>query len=98
MPHLPLVPLLSRLGHFVFPVAALVGIILGASTHGLATGTGEGTTRNALAQPGPRLDLTRLKTPVLLAGNEFTAYRDPAAYYHHGTFYLSFVPTFVISC
>lgn len=34
--------------------------------------------------------LNRLESPVLLQGNDSTAYRDPAVIYHRGTFYLYF--------
>ena len=34
--------------------------------------------------------LHRLDSPVLLQGNDSTAYRDPAVIYHRGTFYLYF--------
>jgi hypothetical protein len=34
--------------------------------------------------------LRSLHSPVLFAGDETTAYRDPAAIYHHGSFYLYF--------
>ena len=87
---LPPVCLQSRSSHYVIIVAVLMGLTLGAPVQGLATGTGGGTTRDALARLGPRLDMPRLQSPVLLAGNETTAYRDPAAYHHQGTFYLYF--------
>lgn len=34
--------------------------------------------------------LQQLDSPILLGGNDTTAYRDPAAVYHDGTFYLFF--------
>lgn len=34
--------------------------------------------------------LEKLVNPILLKGNETTAYRDPAAIYHNGSFYLYF--------
>lgn len=34
--------------------------------------------------------LKKLKSPILFAGNDTTAYRDPAILYHDGTFYLFF--------
>lgn len=34
------------------------------------------------------IDLARLTSPILLVGNEHTAYRDPAAIYHDGVFRL----------
>jgi hypothetical protein len=39
------------------------------------------------------MDLARLTTPILLRGNETTAYRDPAAIYHNQTFHLYFTVT-----
>ncbi len=33
-------------------------------------------------------DFSRIKSPVVLAGDEKTAYRDPAAFYENGRFYL----------
>ena len=35
-----------------------------------------------------KIDLSALKSPILIAGGENHAYRDPAAIYHNGTFYL----------
>ena len=35
-----------------------------------------------------QVDLSRLQTPILFAGDARTAYRDPAVYFHDGTFYL----------
>ena len=43
----------------------------------------------ALPNPAP-VKLTALKTPVLFAGDATHAYRDPAAFYWQGTFYLFF--------
>ena len=37
-----------------------------------------------------RIDLAAMVSPMLLAGDATTAYRDPAAIYHDGTFYLYF--------
>lgn len=34
------------------------------------------------------VDVARLSSPILIAGDDDTAYRDPAAIYHGGTFYL----------
>jgi hypothetical protein len=34
------------------------------------------------------IDFGKLRSPVLLEGNEKTAYRDPAVTYHQGMFYL----------
>jgi hypothetical protein len=34
------------------------------------------------------IDFGKMRSPVLLQGNEKTAYRDPAVTYHNGTFYL----------
>jgi hypothetical protein len=39
---------------------------------------------------GQNVDLKKLKSPVLFAGNETTAYRDPAILFQDGTFYLFF--------
>ena len=36
----------------------------------------------------PRVDLQAVPGPILLAGNEHTAYRDPLLHYHDGTFRL----------
>jgi len=35
-----------------------------------------------------KVDLKRLSSPILLQGDEHTGYRDPAAIYHNGVFYL----------
>lgn len=43
-----------------------------------------------LPSPGDPLNLSALKSPVLFAGNESTAFRDPAAFYHQGACYLFF--------
>lgn len=34
------------------------------------------------------IDFGKMRSPILLKGNEKTAYRDPTATYHQGTFYL----------
>jgi hypothetical protein len=44
----------------------------------------------ARASGGESLDPARLSSPVLFTGDAATAYRDPAAIYDHGTFYLYF--------
>ncbi len=36
------------------------------------------------------VDLSKLHSPILFEGDARTAFRDPAAYYHDGTFYLYF--------
>ena len=36
------------------------------------------------------LDLSKVKGPVILAGDDRFGYRDPAAFYHDGVFYLYF--------
>ena len=36
------------------------------------------------------MDFTAFTSPVLLRGDAHTAYRDPAAYFHAGVFYLYF--------
>lgn len=36
------------------------------------------------------LSLAALPSPIILKGDATTAYRDPAALYHNGTFYLYF--------
>ena len=36
----------------------------------------------------PTIDLEALTSPILIAGDENTAYRDPTAVFHDGTFYL----------
>lgn len=33
-------------------------------------------------------DLNSVPSPIILKGNDSTAYRDPAVLYHDGTFYL----------
>ena len=43
----------------------------------------------AVADDG-RVDLGALRSPVLLRGDETTAYRDPTAVYHDGVFYVYF--------
>ena len=35
-----------------------------------------------------RLELSRLRSPILFEGDAHSAYRDPAAFFHDGTFYL----------
>ena len=42
----------------------------------------------APAEDKTRIDLAAMVSPMLLAGDATTAYRDPAAIYHDGTFYL----------
>ena len=44
--------------------------------------------KTASEQEKPRVDLTAIESPIVLAGDATTAYRDPAAIYHDGTFYL----------
>ena len=46
----------------------------------------------AMAEP---LALDRLESPILLKGDARTAYRDPAAVYHEGVFYLFFTKVVV---
>lgn len=36
----------------------------------------------------PRIDFSKIPGPVFLSGDERTAYRDPAAYYHDGVFWV----------
>ena len=36
------------------------------------------------------MDFTAFTSPLLLRGDAHTAYRDPAAYFHAGVFYLYF--------
>ena len=38
--------------------------------------------------PTAKVDLKRLSSAILFQGDEHTGYRDPAAIYHDGTFYL----------
>jgi hypothetical protein len=48
--------------------------------------------RSGEAQPNvePPVDLSKLRSPILFEGDARTAFRDPAVYYHDGTFYLYF--------
>ena len=46
--------------------------------HVLADGTNE---RSAV-------DLSKLRSPILLRGDDTTAYRDPAVVYHEGAFHI----------
>jgi hypothetical protein len=46
------------------------------------------TAQTPVSTPAP--DLGALSSPVLFAGDATTAYRDPAAVYYHGWFYLYF--------
>lgn len=43
---------------------------------------------------GDRIGLDTIESPIILKGGEKVAYRDPAAVYHNGTFYLYF--TYII--
>lgn len=43
---------------------------------------------NAAPPPAATIDFQSLPSPILLPGDDHTAYRDPAAIYHDGTFYL----------
>lgn len=43
--------------------------------------------------PVAKLDLARLRSPILLQGDDNTGYRDPAAFYHEGMIYLYFTLT-----
>ncbi|MHC4475532.1 MAG: glycoside hydrolase family protein [Planctomycetota bacterium] len=36
----------------------------------------------------PKIDLTALESPIILKGDEKSAFRDPAAIYHDGVFYM----------
>jgi hypothetical protein len=47
---------------------------------------------SSAANPAP-VDLAALRSPILFAGDAVAAYRDPAAIYHDGTFYLFFTLT-----
>ncbi len=42
------------------------------------------------AVAGDRIEFETLKSPILLRGDETTAYRDPTAIYHDGVFYVYF--------
>jgi len=42
----------------------------------------------ALLAPAGAVDLAALRSPIVFAGDATTAYRDPAVYFHEGTFYL----------
>ena len=46
--------------------------------------------RIAPAEDKTRIDLAAMVFPILFVGDAKTAYRDPAAIYHDGTFYLYF--------
>jgi len=46
----------------------------------------------APAEDKTRIDLPTMVSPMLLAGDATTAYRDPAAIYRDGAFYLYIVP------
>ncbi|GAI91493.1 unnamed protein product [marine sediment metagenome] len=42
----------------------------------------------ANTEPNAAVDFSGIKSPIVLRGDSRTAYRDPAALYHAGTFYL----------
>src|SRR5436190_17395528 len=43
-----------------------------------------------IASATPPIDLSRLASPIIFKGDLKTAYRDPAVFYHNGTFHLFF--------
>jgi hypothetical protein len=45
---------------------------------------------NPAVGASPRINLAALTSPILFRGDELTAYRDPAAIYHDGRFWLFF--------
>ncbi|MHC4500293.1 MAG: glycoside hydrolase family protein [Planctomycetota bacterium] len=69
-------------------VLALIGICL--SDFAYASQAGKTTVKKDSTKKFERVDLTKIPSPQVLAGNENNHYRDPTAIYHDGVFRLFF--------
>jgi hypothetical protein len=68
----------------VYSVLAAIAVTLGGASLVAQT------TPAAPAASAPAIDFSQITSPIIFRGDATTAYRDPAAIYHNGWFYLYF--------